>query len=410
MGLLGIEGLSISFGGLVVLSDVSLTVGVGEIVGLIGPNGAGKTTVFNILSGLYAPSAGRAVFDGVDLTRLAPHEIARRGIGRTFQNTEVFRALSALDNVLVGEHAPPALQGCSAAACGLPAVRREEAAARERARALLARVGLSDVAEVAAGSLPLGSQKRLEMARALAARPRLLLLDEPAGGLNPTETRTLMDLIRRLRDELALTIMLVEHDMELVMSICDQVTVLHHGRTIATGPPRDDRRRPGGDRGVPGNGRRRGAGLMLELTDLSVAYGQRRALHGVSLTVNSGEIVTLLGANGSGKSTTLRAISGLVRPSGGTIRWHGRDLARSTADAIVVGRHRPRSRRAGHLRRVHRAREPAGRRPHRRGPRGPGPARGGLRIVPRAGASAAASSLAHCPAASSRCWPSAGRS
>ncbi len=237
MGLLGIEGLSISFGGLVVLSDVSLTVGVGEIVGVIGPNGAGKTTVFNILSGLYAPSAGRVVFDGVDLTRLAPHEIARRGIGRTFQNTEVFRALSALDNVLVGEHGH-LRSGLLAAACGLPAVRREEAAARERARALLERVGLSDVAEVAAGSLPLGSQKRLEMARALAARPRLLLLDEPAGGLNPTETHTLMDLIRRLRDELALTVMLVEHDMELVMSICDQVTVLHHGRTIATGPPR----------------------------------------------------------------------------------------------------------------------------------------------------------------------------
>jgi branched-chain amino acid transport system ATP-binding protein len=216
---------------------VSLEVRPGEIFALIGPNGAGKTTVFNVLTGLYRPTGGRVTLDGDDLARLAPHEIAWRGVGRTFQNTEVFRALSALDNVLVGEHAR-LRGGLLAAACGLPAVRREEAAARERARTLLERVGLGDAAGVEAGSLPLGSQKRLEMARALAARPRLLLLDEPAGGLNPTETRTLMDLICRLRDELTLTIMVVEHDMELVMSISDQVAVLHHGQKIAQGPPR----------------------------------------------------------------------------------------------------------------------------------------------------------------------------
>jgi branched-chain amino acid transport system ATP-binding protein len=237
MPLLAVDDLSIAFGGLTALNGVSLTVDAGEIVAVIGPNGAGKTTVFNVLSGLYPPSSGRVAFDGVDLTRLAPHEIARRGIGRTFQNTEVFRALTALDNVLVGEHAQ-LRGGLLAAACGLPGVRREEAAARERARALLERVGLADVADVEAGGLPLGRQKRLEMARALAARPRLLLLDEPAGGLNPTETRALMDLICRLRDDLSLTIMVVEHDMDLVMSICDRVVVLHYGRKIAEGPPR----------------------------------------------------------------------------------------------------------------------------------------------------------------------------
>jgi ABC-type branched-subunit amino acid transport system ATPase component len=238
MALLTVEALSVAFGGLAALSGVSLAVDAREIFAVIGPNGAGKTTVFNVLSGLYRPAAGRVTFDDVDLARLASHEIARLGIARTFQNTEVFRALSAVDNVLVGAHAQ-LRGGLLAAACWLPRVRREEAVAHARARSLLARVGLADVADVDAGSLPLGHQKRLEMARALAAAPRLLLLDEPAGGLNPTETRTLMDLIRRLRDELGLTIVIVEHDMDLVMSISDRITVLHYGRTIATGSPRE---------------------------------------------------------------------------------------------------------------------------------------------------------------------------
>lgn len=159
-------------------------------------------------------------------------------MGRTFQNTEVFRRLSALDNVLIGGHAR--LQGgVFGSAFALPAVRREEAEARAHARALLERFGLGTVAEVEAGSLPLGAQKRLEIARALAADPTLLLLDEPAGGLNPTETRTLMDLICRLREERGLTILVVEHDMELVMGISDRVAVLHHGRKIADGAPRE---------------------------------------------------------------------------------------------------------------------------------------------------------------------------
>jgi ABC-type branched-subunit amino acid transport system ATPase component len=191
-----------------------------------------------VLSGLYRPTAGRARFDGVDLVRLPPHEIARRGLARTFQNTEVFRPLSALDNVLVGEH-PRLRAGPLAALAWLPRVAREERAARERARALLGRVGLADVAEVEAGSLPLGQQKRLELARALATGPRCLLLDEPAGGLNPTETRALMELIVRLREELRLTIIVVEHDMELVMTVSDRVVVLNYGRKIADGKPRE---------------------------------------------------------------------------------------------------------------------------------------------------------------------------
>jgi branched-chain amino acid transport system ATP-binding protein len=236
--LLHVEGLSIRFGGLAALSDVSFDVANGEILGLIGPNGAGKSTVFNVLSGLYRPDAGRVTFDGRSLLDLTPHAIARRGIARTFQNTEVFRPLSVLDNVLVGLHSR-LRAGLLGAAVWSPSVAREERTARERARALLARLGRDDVADVEAGGLPLGRQKRLEMARALAAEPRCLLLDEPAGGLNPTETRALMDLIVRLREDLKLTMIVVEHDMPLVMGISDRVAVLHYGRKIAEGKPRE---------------------------------------------------------------------------------------------------------------------------------------------------------------------------
>ncbi len=238
MALLHVEALSIRFGGLAALSDVSFEAMDGEILGLIGPNGAGKSTVFNVLTGLYRPDAGGVTFAGQSLLGLPAHAIARRGIARTFQNTEVFRPLSVLDNVLVGLHSR-LRAGLLAAAFWAPRVAREERAARERAQALLERLGLGDVADVEAGALPLGRQKRLELARALAAEPRCVLLDEPAGGLNPTETHGLMDLIVRLRAELRLTLIVVEHDMDLVMGISDRVVVLHYGRKIAEGKPRE---------------------------------------------------------------------------------------------------------------------------------------------------------------------------
>jgi branched-chain amino acid transport system ATP-binding protein len=238
VALLRVEDLSLRFGGLAALSDVTFDVADGEILGLIGPNGAGKSTVFNVLSGLYRPDAGRVTFAGESLLGLTPHAIARRGVGRTFQNTEVFRPLSVLDNVLVGLHAR-VRGGVVGAALWLPGVTRAERAARERAHRWLERLGLGDVADVEAGALPLGRQKRLEMARALAAEPRCLLLDEPAGGLNPSETRALVDVIAGLRDELGLTLIVVEHDMDLVMGLSDRVVVLHYGRKIADGRPRE---------------------------------------------------------------------------------------------------------------------------------------------------------------------------
>jgi branched-chain amino acid transport system ATP-binding protein len=189
-----------------------------------------------VLTGLYRPDAGEVRLDGRRLTGLGPHAIARAGVARTFQNTEVFRRLRALDNVLVGAHVRLGA-GVLGGLLGLPAARAEDAAAREEAQALLARLGLADAAAQEAGGLPLGRQKRLEIARALAARPRLLLLDEPAGGLNPTETRELMGVIAALRDAGGLTIVVVEHDMELVMGISDRVAVLDHGRAIAEGRP-----------------------------------------------------------------------------------------------------------------------------------------------------------------------------
>ena len=236
--MLGVEDLSISFGGLAALSELSFQVRDREIFALIGPNGAGKSTVFNVITGLYRPSHGRVTLGGDDLLALAPHQIAQRGVARTFQNTEVFRQLTALDNVLIGRHTH-LRAGVIRGALWLPGVRREEARARESAYALLTRLGLDDVAAVEAGSLPLGAQKRLEIARALASEPRLLLLDEPAGGLNSTETQTLMAVIRRLRTETGLAIVVVEHDMDLVMGISDRVAVLDHGRKIAEGRPHE---------------------------------------------------------------------------------------------------------------------------------------------------------------------------
>jgi len=241
--LLKLEGVSMTFGGLRAVNDVSLSLRQGELVGLIGPNGAGKTTVFNMITGHYKPTRGRIWFAGQEITGLAPNRITALGIARTFQNIRLFKGMTVLENVLVAHHVR--LQASLwSALFRLPAYTREEEAMRQQAMELLREVGLEGFADAEASSLPYGLQRRLEIARALATRPRLLLLDEPAAGMNPEETRDLTAFIGRIRERFGLTILLIEHDMKLVMGICERIHVLDHGVTIAEGSPEAIRTHP----------------------------------------------------------------------------------------------------------------------------------------------------------------------
>ncbi len=235
---LSVHDLSLNFGGLRAVDGVSFTIEAGRIHGLIGPNGAGKTTIFNCVTGFYRPTSGSIRFLDHDITYFRPDQVARLGIARTFQNVQLFPSLSALDNVLVAKHSHMRT-GVLAEGLSLPFVRAQERTVREKAEALLAFLGLTDIRRQPAGSLPLGSQKRLELARALALEPRLLLLDEPASGLNTSETQALADVLLRIRERFALTMLLVEHDMGFVMNATDTITVLNFGRKIAEGTPPD---------------------------------------------------------------------------------------------------------------------------------------------------------------------------
>lgn len=242
--LLEVRHVTLRFGGVVALDGVSFDVMPGQICGLIGPNGAGKTTLFNCLSRLYACDAGEIRFAGRSLAAMPRHRMAALGIGRTFQNLALFRSLTVRQNVLVGTHCRRRT-GFLAHALALPAVSREEAAQARHADELIELLGLREVAGVPVTELPFGTQKRVELARALAASPRLLLLDEPACGLNHHEVDQLASLVLDLRERFALTILLVEHHMGLVMALSDKVVALNFGRKIAEGTPAEVRRDPG---------------------------------------------------------------------------------------------------------------------------------------------------------------------
>ncbi len=233
---LALDGIRVRFGAVVALDGVSFAVRGGEICGLIGPNGSGKTTLFNCISGFYRPQHGSILLDGIPLTGLKRHRMAPLGIGRTFQNLALFRSMTVRDNVLVGAH-PAGRTGFLAAALALPAVRREEAAAASRLAEVLELLDLHAVADQPVAALPFGVAKRVEIARALIARPKLLLLDEPACGLNHTEVEELLALLRGIRARFALTVLLVEHHMGLVMRLCEHVVALASGRCIADGTP-----------------------------------------------------------------------------------------------------------------------------------------------------------------------------
>ena len=242
MTILAAEHLSISFGGVQAVDDVSLAVEPGLVFSIIGPNGAGKTTLFNLMSGLYLPAQGRVRLAGEDVTRLVPEQLARRGLSRTFQNLQIFFRMSALDNVMVGRHRHEST-GILADLLHLPVVGRQNQATRDAAAAALARVGLAAAAERPAGSLSYGGLKRLEIARALASEPKVLLLDEPAAGCNAVETSELEAIIRGIvRD--GVTVVLVEHDMRLVMNVSDRIHVLANGRTLAEGTAAEVRANP----------------------------------------------------------------------------------------------------------------------------------------------------------------------
>ena len=243
MSLLRVENLSIQFGGIKAVTDVSFEVLKGEVFTIIGPNGAGKTTIFNLIGRLYAPTAGRVLFDGTDLTELAAHEIANLGIARTFQNIELFEHATVLDNLLIGRHCHRRT-GLLSDLFFLPSVQRAERAEREAVERVIDLLDLAHYRDVRVGGLPYGVRKVVELGRALAIGPKLLLLDEPSSGLNTEETDDMAWWIRDIKDELGITVLMVEHDMNLVARVSDRVLALNYGQVLTSGAPADVQRHP----------------------------------------------------------------------------------------------------------------------------------------------------------------------
>jgi branched-chain amino acid transport system ATP-binding protein len=243
MALLEVRELGVRFGGVVALDRVSFTVDAGEVVALIGPNGAGKTTLFNIITRVYRPSAGSVAIDGLPVLKMPAHGVIRHGVARTFQNLALFRSMTVLDNVLVGDHIKTR-SSWFAASLPLPSALTAESASRKRALEILDFVGLAEHAGHHVAALPFGTQKRVELARALVSKPRLLLLDEPAGGISSEEVDGMSRLLRRVHSELGVTLLLVEHHMGFVMGISDRVVVLDFGKKIAEGSPSEVQRNP----------------------------------------------------------------------------------------------------------------------------------------------------------------------
>ncbi|MEY4880771.1 MAG: hypothetical protein RLZ87_199 [Armatimonadota bacterium] len=243
MSLLTLNEATIKFGGLVAVNSVSFSLETGDLFGLIGPNGAGKTTCFNIITGVYAPTSGKIHFDGKDITGTPSNKIAKLGICRTFQNIRLFSSMNAIENVVVGGFLRH--ESTLGSALGyLPSAIKETNKLRSQAMELLDLVNLADVAESRSRDLPYGKQRRLEIARALATQPKLLLLDEPAAGMNPQEKMELLEMVRKIRDELSITVLVIEHDMKFVMNLCERILVLDHGEEMAQGPPSEIRNDP----------------------------------------------------------------------------------------------------------------------------------------------------------------------
>jgi ABC-type branched-subunit amino acid transport system ATPase component len=327
--LLKTVGLTKRFGGLVALRDIDLAVRAGSIHAVIGPNGSGKTTLFNVISGIYRPTSGRVEFLGRDTAGLPTEKLATMGLGRTFQNTRLFASMTVLETVLVVLHR----SGFSW---------RISRAEERRALEILSFVGLRDVAESPAASLPQGQRRLLEIAKVLALEPKLVLLDEPHGGLNHTETAQLVQVIRDMKQQ-GLTILLIEHEMDVVMQLADDITVLNFGQRLAHGTPAEIQANDAVIEAYlgqatsthaappPATGR---APALLDVRDLRVRFGDLEAVRGINLEVGAGEFVCLLGNNGAGKSTTLKAISRMV-PATGAITFNGQKLLSLPTERLV---------------------------------------------------------------------------
>ena len=347
MTMLRVRDVTVRFGGIVALDGVSLDLNRGEILGLIGPNGAGKTTLFNCISGVIRPERGSIYFDGRSLTHALPHVRARYGVARTFQNLQLWGSMTVEENLMVPMDAL-GRRNTFSDALYLPFSSYAERASFERARAILHVLDLDRHARTRTADLPAGIQRRVEIARALASRPKLLLLDEPAAGLDARETAHLGELLHAVRERFHVSMLLVDHDMSLVMRVCDYVYVLDFGKHLAKGEPDHIRTDPRVIAAYLGEESKQLPGAtepspapfndqppLLDVTDLAAGYGGLEVLRNVDLEVKPGEVVACIGPNGAGKTTTLRAISGMIRARRGRVRFDGKDITGESAERIA---------------------------------------------------------------------------